>query len=155
MIETTIDPNPLKTPFYLELQHQDKLPEEYITYGKKLSLRIGLVLSTLISLPQGLSRHQNVYNSQTILVARDHGSYSEQMRRMYPCKMSCEKGKLNIPSTEKNQLSAINKSNERIKLDFKGPITEDFIFHSRWTGTVNGRRQVSVKQTKEKRWLDF
>ena len=43
MTETTNDPHILKTLVCLERQNQDNMPEENITYRKKLSRRYGLV----------------------------------------------------------------------------------------------------------------
>ena len=65
--------------------------------------------------------------------------------------MSGKNIKPNIPSTETNQLPPLSKPNEEI--DWIPSVqstkrTIDFIFCSQWTGIVNDRQPVSVKQQK-------
>ena len=153
MTETTNDPKLLKTFVCLERKQYDNIPEEYNQYKRKLSTRYGLVFfeekivvptnlrTTVITL---LHKGHRAINKMTM--AAKHfwwPKLSEAKQRKcdscIPCKLSGKNlnlknipetssitwNKPNIPKTEQNRLPPLSAPNEKIQLDFIGPITEE------------------------------
>ena len=116
MTETTNDATLLKTLACLERQQHELIPEEYLSYRRKLSSRIGLVFmedkivvpknlrTTVISL---LHKEHPAINKMT-LTARNFWwprmteAIQKKCDSCISCKMSGESVKPNIPNTEKN-----------------------------------------------------
>ena len=139
MTETTNDASLLKTLVCLERQQHELIPEEYLPVRKKLSSRFGLVFmedeivvpknlrTTVISL---LHKGHPAINKMTLAARhfwwpRITEAIQKKCDSCIPCKMSAKSIKPNIPYTEKNNLPPVNNPNEKIQMDFIGPITEN------------------------------
>ena len=139
MTETTNDASLVKTLVCLERQQHELIPEEYLSYRRKLSSRFGLVFmedkivvpknqrTTVISL---LHKGHPAINKMTLAAQhlwwpRITEAIQKKCDSCIPCKMSGKSIKSNIPNTEKNNLPPVNNPNEEIQLDFIGPFTKN------------------------------
>ena len=129
----------LKTLVCLERQQHDQIPDEHQPHKEKLSGRFGLVFiedkiivpkklrTTIISL---LHKGHPAINKMT--AAARHFWWPKMTEAIQKkcescilCKVSGKNFKLNIPSTEKNNLLRLDNPDEEIQLNFIGPITVD------------------------------
>ena len=160
--ENTNDASLVKFLVCLERQQHELIPEDYQTYRRKLSTRIGLVfMEDKIVLPKNLritvinllhNGHPAI--NKTTLEARHFWwpwmteAIQKKCDSCIPGKMSGKSVKLNIPSTEKNILPPVDSPNEEINLDFSGPITGNhrrfytLLFMNRFSKYTDGETAV-------------
>ena len=135
--ETTNDPSLLKTPVCLERQQHDKMPDEDFLYKQKLSTRYGLVFyEDWILVPK------NLRNTVISLLHKGHPAINKMSKmgdnfgghgspKPYRCNaIAASLAKCPVRTSNliylmwKKHLPPLSKPNERIQLDFIGPITE-------------------------------